>query len=278
MNNHRSSIFLLLLTALLWSTGGFLIKLVVWHPLAIAGGRSAIAAIVLWVFLKKPQFNWSPIQIIGALCYAATVILFVLANKMTTAANAILLQYTGPIYVALLSSWLLKERITKIDWLSIITAMFGMALFFLDSLSTEGMLGNIIAIAAGIAFAGLAISLRKQKEGSPTESILLGNILTAIIGIPFMIDSGLPNNESIIGIVLLGTIQLGLPYILYAKAIKHVTALESVLIPVLEPLLNPLWVFMAHGEKPGTWANIGGAIVLIAILGRSVLQKGLKKS
>ena len=277
MNNHRSAIFLLLLTALLWSTGGFLIKLVVWHPMAIAGGRSAIATIVLWVFLKKPQFNWSAIQITGALCYAATVILFVLANKMTTAANAILLQYTGPIYVALLSSWLLKERITKIDWLSIITAMFGMALFFLDSLSSEGMLGNIIAIAAGIAFAGLAISLRKQKEGSPTESILLGNILTAIIGIPFMIDSGLPNNESIIGIVLLGTIQLGLPYILYAKAIKHVTALESVLIPVLEPLLNPLWVFMTHGEKPGTWANIGGAIVLIAILGRSVLQKGLKK-
>jgi drug/metabolite transporter (DMT)-like permease len=273
MNSKSTAIIFLLCTAILWSTGGFLIKFIEWHPIAIAGGRSIIAALIMWVYVKKPKFTWSNIQIMGAVAYAFTVILFVIANKLTTAANTILLQYTGPIYVALFSYWFLKEKITSIDWITILTVILGMTLFFIEKLSPDGILGNFIAILAGIAFAWLALCLRKQKDGSPLESLILGNILTAIIGLPFIIDSGIPSQQSIIALLVLGIFQLGLPYILYSKAVKYVSALDAVLIPVLEPILNPLWVFLLLEESIGMWPMIGGAIIIVAITTRSILYK-----
>lgn len=269
---HGISILYLLITAILWSTGGLLIQSIDAHPFAIAGGRSMIAGVLLWVYLRKPRFTFSKAQLAGALFYALTVILFVLANKLTSAANAILLQYTGPIHVALFSWMFLKEKVTKIDWLAIIAVIIGMCLFFMDDISTDGMLGNIVAILAGMAFAGLAISLRMQKDESPLESILLGNIVTGLFGFAWLYQSMPMNQDSMIGLLLLGIVQLGIPYILYAKAIQHVTALESILIPVLEPLLNPLWVFLASGIIPGYGACIGGVIVVTAIIGRSIVQ------
>jgi drug/metabolite transporter (DMT)-like permease len=273
MNSKSTAIIFLLCTAILWSTGGFLIKFIEWHPIAIAGGRSIIAALIMWVYVKKPKFTWSNIQIMGAVAYAFTVILFVIANKLTTAANTILLQYTGPIYVALFSYWFLKEKITSIDWITILAVILGMTLFFIEKLSPDGILGNFIAILAGIAFAWLALCLRKQKDGSPLESLILGNILTAIIGLPFIIDSGIPSQQSIIALLVLGIFQLGLPYILYSKAVKYVSALDAVLIPILEPILNPLWVFLLLGESIGMWPMIGGAIIIVAITTRSILYK-----
>jgi drug/metabolite transporter (DMT)-like permease len=273
MNSKSTAIIFLLCTAILWSTGGFLIKFIEWHPIAIAGGRSIIAALIMWAYVKKPKFTWSNIQIMGAVAYAFTVILFVIANKLTTAANTILLQYTGPIYVALFSYWFLKEKITSIDWITILIVILGMTLFFIEKLSPDGILGNFIAILAGIAFAWLALCLRKQKDGSPLESLILGNILTAIIGLPFIIDSGIPSQQSIIALLVLGIFQLGLPYILYSKAVKYVSALDAVLIPVLEPILNPLWVFLLLGESIGMWPMIGGAIIIVAITTRSILYK-----
>jgi drug/metabolite transporter (DMT)-like permease len=273
MNSKSTAIIFLLCTAILWSTGGFLIKFIEWHPIAIAGGRSIIAALIMWVYVKKPKFTWSNIQIMGAVAYAFTVILFVIANKLTTAANTILLQYTGPIYVALFSYWFLKEKITSIDWITILTVILGMTLFFIEKLSPDGILGNFIAILAGIAFAWLALCLRKQKDGSPLESLILGNILTAIIGLPFIIDSGIPSQQSMIALFVLGIFQLGIPYILYSKAVKYVSALDAVLIPILEPILNPLWVFLLLGESIGMWPMIGGAIIIVAITTRSILYK-----
>ena len=273
MNSKSTAIILLLCTAILWSTGGFLIKFIEWHPIAIAGGRSIIAALIMWAYVKKPKFTWSNIQIMGAVAYAFTVILFVIANKLTTAANTILLQYTGPIYVALFSYWFLKEKITSIDWITILTVILGMTLFFIEKLSPDGILGNFIAILAGIAFAWLALCLRKQKDGSPLESLILGNILTGIIGLSFIIDTGIPSQQSMIALFVLGIFQLGIPYILYSKAVKYVSALDAVLIPVLEPILNPLWVFLLLGESIGMWPMIGGAIIIVAITTRSILYK-----
>ena len=249
------------------------IKFIEWHPIAIAGGRSIIAALIMWVYVKKPKFTWSNIQIMGAVAYAFTVILFVIANKLTTAANTILLQYTGPIYVALFSYWFLKEKITSIDWITILAVILGMTLFFIEKLSPDGILGNFIAILAGIAFAWLALCLRKQKDESPLESLILGNILTAIIGLPFIIDSGIPSQQSMIALFVLGIFQIGIPYILYSKAVKYVSALDAVLIPILEPILNPLWVFLLLGESIGMWPMIGGAIIIVAITTRSILYK-----
>jgi drug/metabolite transporter (DMT)-like permease len=165
--------------------------------------------------------------------------------------------------------WLLKERITRSDIFTIIGAFGGILLFFLDNLSRGRFLGNIIAILSGVAFAGTVLFLRKQKNHSPIESVFLGNILTFLIGLPFM-AAPWPGAKGWMGIVLLGVFQLGCSYILYSEAIKHVTALEASLIPILEPILNPVWVFLMIGEVPGHWAIIGGIIVLISVTLRCV--------
>lgn len=269
------AIIYLIITALLWSSGGLLIKMVTWNPVAIAGTRSAIAGLVILAFRRRMTFNWGFAQVGGALCYAATVILFVMATKLTTAANAILLQYSAPIYVAILSYWLLKERITRSDLMTITATSGGMVLFFLDDLSKGGFWGNVSAILSGIAFAGTTLMLRKQKDHSPLESVFLGNILTALIGLPFMVRS-MPDAQGWIVLVLLGVFQLGFSYILYAEALKQVTAIEGILIPILEPILNPLWVFLMIGEIPGPWAIIGGIFVLVSVTLRclSALKQG----
>ena len=260
----------LIATSILWSSGGLLLKMISWNPLAIAGMRSAIAAIVLLAFLRRPHMTWSSAQIGGAIAYTVTVILFVSANKLTTAANAILLQYTSPIYVALFGAWFLRERATRLDWVIILVVMGGMVLFFLDDLTTGGFWGNVCAISSGATFACFVLFMRKQKDDSPVESVLLGNILTALVGLPFMFEA-MPNASSWIGLVLLGVFQLGLSHALYATAIKHVTALEAILIPVIEPILNPLWVLLIVGETPGPWAFLGGFIILFSVMVRCVV-------
>ncbi|KXG75733.1 DMT family transporter [Thermotalea metallivorans] len=269
-NLRWKAIIFLIMASLLWSLGGFFIKWIQWNPVAIAGMRSAISAVLIWIVLRKPKFHWSKEQILCALAYAATVILFVIANKMTTAANAILLQYTAPIYVALFGFVVLKEKTTTLDWVTIIFVVGGMLLFFIDDFDTKSFWGNVWAIVSGMSFATMVLLLRKQKDGSPLESVLLGNILTAMIGIPFMLQSA-PSSSSWIGLILLGTIQLGLPYILYSIAIKSVSALEAVLIPVIEPIVNPIWVFIMLGEVPGKWAMIGGIVVLGAVTFRCIM-------
>jgi drug/metabolite transporter (DMT)-like permease len=269
-SERTRSIILLVITATLWSLGGVLIKSIVWNPVAIAGMRSAIASILLLIVIKKPKITWSFPQIGGALAYSGTVILFVMANKTTTAANAILLQYTAPIYVALFGAWFLKEKTKLFDWVIIFTVLGGMGLFFLDHLSMNGIIGNILATASGVSFGFLVIFMRMQKDGSPLESVLLGNILTALIGIPFMFGSA-PTTKGWVILLIMGVAQLGIPYILYSMAIKHVTALEAVLIPIIEPILNPVWVFLMLGEIPGPWAIVGGTIVVTAVTLRCVL-------
>ncbi|KUO78734.1 MAG: hypothetical protein APF81_20280 [Desulfosporosinus sp. BRH_c37] len=264
------ALLLLAVTAILWSLGGLLIKSVNANPLTIAGIRSAIAVVLFLLVLKKPKLTWSFAQLAAALAYAATSILFVTATKTTTAANAVLLQFTAPIYVALFSSWLLKEKTKMMDWITIFLVMGGMVLFFLDNLSNKSILGNGIAALSGVTFAFFIIFMRMQKDGSPLESILLGNILTAIIGLPFLSQS-VPDASGWLYLVILGVVQLGVPYILFSLAIKHVTALEAILIPVIEPLLNPVWVFLMLGEAPGLLAMLGGFIVLSAITVRCVL-------
>lgn len=268
---RRKAIMSLLLAAVLWSFGGLFIKMVELNPLAIAGARSTIAALVMLLYLRKPRLTWSVTQLGGAVAYALTVILFVIANKTTTAANAILLQYTSPIYVALLSYWFLGEQISKYDWAATATVIAGVILFFVDDISARGLLGNTVAVGSGISMAAMVLLLRKQKEGSPLESVLLGNILTGIIGLPFILAE-LPAPKDCVGLVLLGVVQLGIPYILYAFAIKHVTALEAILIPVIEPILNPVWVLLWTGEVPGPWSLVGGALVIITVTARMVLS------
>ncbi len=271
MRIKTKSVLFLLAAAVLWSTAGLFIKWVDWNPFAIAGARSAIVSVVIWIYLGRPRFDWSAAQIGGALSFAATVILFVYANKTTTAANAILLQYTAPVYVAVLGNRFLGEKSTLLSWITLFLALGGMVLFFFDSISVRGLHGNIVAVVSGFTLSLFFIFTRRQKDGSPLESILLGNIITAIVCAPFMFQSA-PSMTGVLSLLFLGVFQLGLADILYALAIRHVPAFDAILITSIEPILNPLWVFLFVGEKPGPWAMAGGLIVIASVTIYSIIR------
>lgn len=267
---HRRALGFLVLAALCWSLGGLLIKSVNWPPLAVAGGRGFVAALFLLVTNRRLQFRFSRAQVIGAIGYAACTVTFCTATKLTTAANAILLQYTAPVWVALFGAWLLHEPATRADWGTIVLVLAGMTLFFADGLDVTAVLGNSIAVLSGVCFAAMTIALRRQKDGSPVESIILGNLLAFLIGLPWIVRAPALSATGWAALLTLGVVQLGISYWLYARAIRHVTALEAVLIPVIEPILNPIWVLLTLGEQPTVLALCGGAIVLGAVTWRAL--------
>lgn len=267
---HGRGLLALALASVLWSTGGLLIKSLPLSAMTIAGGRSAIAALVILAWIRRPQPTWSAAQWGSIVSYVLTVVLFVSATKLTTAANAILLQYTAPVWVALLSAVVTREKLTRIDVAAVVAVVVGMGIFFMERVEAGSMLGNVVAVASGIAFAGVALCMRAQRGVSTSESVLFGNILTAVVCLPF-VEAFPATTDTIVRLVLLGVVQLGISYLLYAWAMAHVTALEAVLVTMLEPLLNPLWVVIALGEVPSLTASIGGAIVLGAVVTRGVV-------
>lgn len=262
---------MLLLAALCWSFGGVLLKWVDWPPFAVGGGRGLIAAVfLLLVAGKEFRLRWGLLPILTALSYTGCTVLFAAATKLTTAANAILLQYTAPVYVALLGAWLLREKPRRADWITMALVFGGMAVFLYDGLRFNDLAGILLAIGSGVSFAVMIVLLRKQKDDQPLGSIILGNLLAFFIGLPFMIGEPIPDARGLLALLLLGVVQLGLAYTLYAKAIRHVTALEGVLIPIIEPILNPIWVMLLIGEKPSGLALVGGAIVIGAVSWRAI--------
>ena len=267
---HKKAIGLICITAILWSLGGLWIKMVDWHPMAIASARSGFAIIVLAFFIKPSRFKWSFTQIGGGFALAGAMIFFVIANKFTTAANAVLIQYTAPAYIAFLSGWILNEHVKKRDWITIGWVFCGLILFFIDDLEFNHILGNISAMAAGLCVALMLISFRKQYLESPMESIFLGNLIAFLVGIPFYFNNPIPITSQWGYLAALGFFQIALPYIIFSKAIAQVTALDASLILASEPIINPLWVFLFLGEHPGIWTIIGGAIVIISVTLRSI--------
>jgi drug/metabolite transporter (DMT)-like permease len=260
--------------AFLWSLAGLFIKLIDWNPFAIACGRSAIAALFIFAWIRRPHFTFSMPQICAALAYSATMLLFIYANKATTSANAILLQYGEPVYVAIIGTLVLKERPRTEHWIAFAFVALGMGLFFMGGLGGGGILGNIAAATAGLTFAGYAIFMRMQKKGSPIESALLAHLLTAMIA--FIVCLFLPvpkiDARSLLAIGGLGIFQIGLASVLFAVGIKRITALDSCLIGVIEPAFNPLWVFLATGEAPGINTLAGGGIIIAAVIGLTLFS------
>jgi drug/metabolite transporter (DMT)-like permease len=271
---HTRAVLFLVIASLCWSLAGVLIKYVAnsWSGLAVAGGRGLIAALFLLATNRGLRFRPSRDLFIAAFGYAACTITFCLATTLTSAANAILLQYTAPVWVALLGAWVLKEPAKRADWLTIVIALGGMTLFFKDSLTLGHLDGDLLAVFSGLCFAGMTIALRRQKDGSPVESIILGNLIAFVVGLPWILESPALAPAGWAALITLGVVQLGMSYWLYARAIKHVTALEAVLIPVIEPILNPIWVLVFMHEKPTGWALLGGAIVLTAVTCRAVVS------
>ncbi len=260
--------------AFLWSLAGIFIKLIDWQPFAIAGGRSAIAALFLLAVIRRPKFSFSALQVGSAIAYSSTMLLFVFANKHTTSANAILIQYGAPIYVALISAVVLKERPKIEHWLALVAICGGMVLFFMDSLGKGNLIGDIAATLSGMTFALNIVLMRKQKDASPLDSLLLGHIFTAVIAgaISLFMPAPTITAGSIFAITALGVVQIGLAAVLFSYGIKRITALESILIAVIEPLFNPVWVFLATREAPGFRSILGGLVIIAAVLASSFVS------
>lgn len=261
-------------TASLWSLGGLLIKMIDWHPFAIAGMRSFIASLVILAFIKKPVFHLSFPQVAAGVSYAATMILFVIATKTTTAANAVLLQYIAPVLTAFIAAAILKERTRFEHWVSIVFVAAGMFIMFMNEIGTGQMAGNILALCSALTFSLYFVFLRMQKEGSPFESNILAHWTTA--GICLAVSLFLPapvfTAESVTAMLILGAVQMGIPSILIAIGIKRISALSANLIAVIEPVFNPVWVFFIIGEFPGWHTVAGGTIILIAVTAASAVS------
>jgi DME family drug/metabolite transporter len=228
---------------------------------------------VPWRRLTRGAPLWA-----AAASYAVMVIAFVVATKKTTAANAIFIQYTSPVYVALLAWPLLRERVTWRDMVACAGVLLGMTLFFADGLSSAARLGNMVAVVSSFGAAGLPLSLRADQRRlvasdapraalvSPALAIVLGDLLAVLVCLPAMIDAPPVGAKAWALLAVLGVGQIGLPYVLYALAIPRLTALEGSLLPTLEPILNPVWVALGTGEIPGPLAVAGGACVLGSVL------------
>jgi len=266
-------ILAMMATAFLWSTAGLFIKIIDWNPLTIAGCRSLIASLVILLFLRRPKFHLSFPQVAAALANAATMLLFVSANKTTTSANAILLQYTGPIFTAFIAAALIKERVRIEHWIAFPLVAAGMTAMFMDKLGGGRTLGNVLAVLSAMTFSFYFVFMRMQKDGSPLESILLSHWLVAAIGIVSSIFMPIPpiSLKAIGAIAALGIFQVGIAAILFAAAIKRISAISANLIAMIEPVFNPLWVFFVLGEMPGPNAIIGGLIIIAAVTAASAV-------
>jgi drug/metabolite transporter (DMT)-like permease len=263
------AILLLLLTGVLWSLGGVFVKISVLHPLVFSSVRGLSATLIILIALKgKPKFSFSKPQIIYAITYGLTLTSFVLSNNLTSAANAILLQYISPIIVAILSFFILKEKLHKFDFVAIVGVLVGMWLLVSNDSSANSTLGDVIAILGGICFAFVPVMLRLQKGESALESVLLGNLFTLLIGLPFCFMHP-PALASLPPAIILGIFQIGIAYIIYTKAAKNAKALDLSLIPSIETILNPLWVFLVTKEFPGPKAAVGGVILLGTVILKS---------
>ena len=268
MQAKNKGILQMLLCALLWSMAGVMFKYIPWHPMTIAGARAFFAGVTVLVYIRLRRLpfilNRQTLLTGTAMCLCCT--LFVLGNKMTTAANAIVLQYTAPVFLLLFSVVFLHKKFRRMDVAAVLFTLLGIALFFFDQMDAGKLAGNLVSIAAGAAMGLMYMCMGEAKGAERFSSILICEILSSLIGLPFfpagsMDFSFLP----VFLIVVLGIFQLGLPYILYALASESCPALACSLIAALEPLLNPLWVLLFFGEVPGIFALLGGSVVIATI-------------
>ena len=262
------AMLLMVITAAMWSLGGIFIKLISWNPFLIAGVRSGISGSIMALYMAATQtrFKLNRYSLLAGMGLGCSATLFTIANKLTTAANAIVLQYTAPIFILLISAIFFKEKMQKQDILVVCITMGGMVLFFLDQLSPGNLLGNILGILAGVTLGQMFVMVGRGGDDDATRmsGILIAHMITLMIGVPV----GLPQTEEVAAIeilyvIILGVFQLGIPYVLYGIASKDCPPLACSLIGMLEPLLNPVWVAIFIGEVPGPFA-LAGAVIIIA--------------
>ena len=262
--------------AVLWSTGGLFIKWTSVSGLELSFGRSLLAAVTVAIFTRHEGFGLNRVTAIASLLYAALLVLFVLATKQTTAANAIFLQYTAPVYLLILEPLIYKEKFRRRDLIVVIACVAGMSLFFVGKLRPQDVTGNLLALASGFCFACYFLLLRHStaRAVNRASSVIYGNLLVVLLAAPAGISalSGMSAHDAM-SIVYLGVVQIGLAYTLFTVAMaRGVRSLDAGIVGYIEPVLNPIWVFLVLAERPTKWALVGGAIIVAAVVVHTLLE------
>lgn len=268
MKKENLAIIEMLICATLWSIAGIFMKLLPWNGFAVAGLRSLIAGLTIaaYILIRGKRIIINRRTLVTGVFTACVYTCFAVANKLTTAANAIVLQFTSPVFIVIFSALILKKRIRRSDALVVSFTLLGIALFFFDQLRPGYILGNFVAIAAGMFMAGMFMAVGELEGEQRFSGILIGQTLTFLVGLPFVIATR-PEFTAVttLSILILGVFQLGISYILYVESSKYCPPLACCLLGAAEPLLNPVWVLIFDGERPGVFALTGGVIVVVSI-------------
>ncbi len=274
--SHRGGQLRIAAAALLWSSGGLAIKLLPLDAMGVVFWRSLVAVVFLAAVFRPSAARLRKASWPTVIVYAGMILTFVSATKLTTAANAIFLQYTGPLYVLLLSPLVLKERLRKPDVIAVLAALAGMSLFFVGRLEGGALLGNLMGAVSGVFFGATVLCLRRDQGRDPIASVLLGNLLASALAFPFTGSLAL-SGRAIFVMLFLGIVQMGVSYVLFVRGLSVVPAAEASLLGMLEPLFNPVWAFLGLSERPSGWAMAGGAIVLLSVAARTVWDSRRRK-
>lgn len=267
MSARQRGTLYVFLAAVLYSIGGLCIKLIPWGGMAINGVRTAVALVVIGLYLKatchKPRMNlWI---LVGAVSVCGTNILFSVANKLTTAANAIVLQFTAPIFVILFSVLFFGRRPQKLDLIACGLVLGGVLLFFVDSLSAGGMLGNVLALLSGISYAGVFM-MNDMPDSDAISSVFWGDVISAVVGLPFLGYETEFSRNTLMALLVLGVFQVGLAYILLTEGLKTTQPVTASLVSGIEPVLNPILVAVFYHEMIGPVALIGAMVVVGSVV------------
>lgn len=278
---HAPPLLFVLAAALLWSTGGLFIKWTSLSGLELSFCRSFFAAITVAIVTRHEGFGINRVTAIASVLYAVLLILFVLATKETTAANAIFLQYTAPVYLLVLEPLIYQEKFRSRDLITVLVCVGGMALFFVGQLRPQDVTGNLYALASGLCFALYFLLLRhpKAREVNRASSVIYGNVLAVLMTAPWGL-AAIPdmNVHDALSVIYLGVVQLGIAYTLFTVAMaRGVRSLDAGIICYIEPVLNPVWVFLVIGEQPSRWALLGGAIIVSAVIVHMMLDARMKR-
>ena len=270
--NKQFGPLFILIAAILWSFGGVCVKLIPWSGISISAVRGLIACVVIGLYRKSFRVHITKAVLLAAVCTMLTTVLFMMANKLTTSANAIVLQYTSPAFIILFSYLFLKQIPKKLDIIAVIGTLIGVSLFFVDQMATGKYLGDMIAIGSGVCFAGVFFA-NKLPNANPIDSAFLGNMMSLLL-LPFLFfDKAIQTTspQTLLVILFMGVVQLGMGYIFFSIGIKHTSAITSSIVATMEPILNPIWVFLMVGEFPKPLSLIGCGIVLLTIVTYNVI-------
>lgn len=270
---RRRGTLCVFLAAVLYSIGGLCIKVIPWNGMAINGGRNMVALLVVGSYLAMTHHRprWNKWIALGAASVCGTNILFSLANKMTTAANAIVLQFTAPIFVIVLSLLFWRKKPQKLDVIICGITLAGVVCFFLESLEMGGMLGNVLALISGLTYAGVFL-LNDLPDADPISSVFWGDVCSAILGFPFLVQETDFTATTLTSLLILGVFQVGLAYTLMCEGLKTTPAVTASLVSGIEPVLNPILVAIFYHEMIGPVSFVGAVIVVSAVIVYNVLK------